>query len=66
MNQLKSIYNIGFKDLNWHPIDTCFPIIVSHAVDLLDYISDFPCFVCNQIRRLRTTVQITVYEILFD
>ena len=35
-------------------------------VDLLDYNSDFLCLVYDRIRRLRTKVQITVYEILFD
>ena len=30
MNQLKSIYNSPFKDLQSHPIHTCFPMIASN------------------------------------
>ena len=31
MNQLKSIYNIPFKDSHSHPVHICFPIIASNA-----------------------------------
>ena len=32
MNQLNSMYNGPFKDLNSHPIYTCFPIIPSNDI----------------------------------
>ena len=32
MNQLKSIYNIPFKDSRAHPIRTCFPMIANIAI----------------------------------
>ena len=30
INQLKSIYNSLFKDSHWHPIHTCFLIIINN------------------------------------